>query len=575
MSTLFESLLTTDPLDNYEDIDKYTTHWLPKIEQYRQNLVDAIPEKYTVELPQSTDKLIQDQFNAVDYLYKEKLLTPEEFAITDLPTVELVAKIASGELTSVEVFEAYAHRAVLAHQFTNCAMELFIAEGLKQAEERDAYFKEHGKTVGPLHGVPISLKEHFGYEAKVTHSGYVSRLDNISSEHCVTVNILEKLGAVFYIRTTEPQSLMHLDSYNNITGFTKNPYNLLLSSGGSSSGEGAVVGFGGSSMGVGTDIGGSIRGPAAFSGCFGLRPTSQRTSLSGVGCSDPGAESILAVLGPLARSVDDIDLWMKSYLNQGNPWELDSSCLRMEWRDVAKPKPETMTVAVMRDDGLVRVSPPIRRGIQYVVDKLKQNGVKVIEFTPIKTDVAYKLINKLYNCDGNAGQRKVLSDSGEPLGKLTKWFLNYGKGAKILGISEINRLNIIKHELRDEYNKYLVDNKVDFILSPTYNNVAPHSGEVYNWSYTALWNILDLPTLVFPTGLYQDPKVDKWTEEDLKYEFRSPLEQMENENYHPDQFIGAPIGLQLSGKKYFDEEVVAAGKTIVDILEVDLFKNIL
>ena len=76
-------------------------------------------------------------------------------------------------------------------------MELFIDEGLKQAEERDNYFKEHGKTVGPLHGIPISLKEQMNYKDKITHGGYVSKIVNIPNSHGVTTSILEKLGAVF------------------------------------------------------------------------------------------------------------------------------------------------------------------------------------------------------------------------------------------------------------------------------------------------------------------------------------------------------------------------------------------
>ena len=569
----FESFLTKDPLDNYEDHEKYTKEWLPKVEKYRSDLEKATPKELTVELPKPIDELIEDQFNAVDYLYSKKLLTPEEFAITDLPTTELAKKIALGELTSIEVFKAYAHRAIICHQFTNCGMEIFIDEGLKQAEERDKYFKDTGKTVGPLHGIPISLKEHLGYKDKITHASYVSRLDNITKDHCVTTQILENLGAVFYIRTNEPQTLMHTDSNNNITGLTKNPFNLLLSSGGSSSGEGALIAFGGSSLGVGTDIGGSIRIPAAFSGCLGLRPTANRISLAG--CESPacGQESVMPVIGPMGRSVEDIELWMKSYINIGKPWNLDPTLVRMEWREVEVPKVNDLTIAVIRDDGLVRVSPPVRRALDVVVNKLKDAGVKVIEFTPPNTELAYETINKMYNADGNVSQKGYLAESGEPLTKLTKWTLNFGTGEQPLSVLENRRLNVIRDQLRAEYNEYLMNNKIDFILSPSYNNVAPHSEAGFNWSYTTLFNILDLPTLVFQTGIYQDPKVDKWTEEDLQYKYRSPLEQFENENYDPEKFKGAPVGLQLSGRRYFDEEVLAAGKAIVDLLGVDLYSH--
>ena len=172
----FESFLTKDPLDNYEDHEKYTKEWLPKVEKYRSDLEKATPKELTVELPKPIDELIEDQFNAVDYLYSKKLLTPEEFAITDLTTTELAKKIALGELSSVEVLKAYAHRAILAQQFTNCAMQIFIDEGLKQAEERDKYFKDTGKTVGPLHGIPISLKEQMNYAGKITHGDMFLKL---------------------------------------------------------------------------------------------------------------------------------------------------------------------------------------------------------------------------------------------------------------------------------------------------------------------------------------------------------------------------------------------------------------
>ncbi|EGW29918.1 uncharacterized protein SPAPADRAFT_63546 [Spathaspora passalidarum NRRL Y-27907] len=411
------------------------------------------------------------------------------------------------------------------------------------------------------------------YKGRITHGGYVSKLDNVTPEHGVTNQILANLGAVFYVRTNQPQTLMHLDSGNNVNGFSKNPFNLLLSSGGSSSGEGAISGFGGSAIGVGSDIGGSIRAPAAYSGSIGLRPSSKRISGLGAISSGAGQESVPAVIGPLTRSVDDVDLWMDAYINEGKPWELDGTLIHMPWRKVDKPNPADLTIAVIRDDGLVRVSPPVRRALNETVEKLRAAGVKIVEFTPPNTKLAYETVHKMYTCDGNYMQRELLSASGEPLTKLTKWSLNYGEGARDFPASENRKLNYIRDGLRQEYTEYLVKNKVDFILSPAYNNVAPHSEEVYNWSYTSLFNILDLPTLVIQSGVFQDPNVDKWTEEDLKYKYRSPLEQLENENYHPDEFIGAPVGLQLSGRRYFDEEVVAAGKAIVDVLGVDLFKH--
>ncbi|KAM9892813.1 hypothetical protein OXX79_009773, partial [Metschnikowia pulcherrima] len=244
----------------------------------------------------------------------------------------------------------------------------------------------------------------------------------------------------------------------------------------------------------------------------------------------------------------------------------------LPWKKVAKPEPKDLTIAIMYDDGIVKPTPPIARALKTVAEKLAAAGAKVVTFEPIDTQLAKDTVDKMYSCDGNYMQRKLLADSGEPLTKLTKWALNFGDGAKVYDVAENRKLNVIRDRLKQQYTDYLNENNVDFIISPTYSNVAPRPEEIYNWSYTSLFNILDLPTLVVQTGLFQDPAVDKWDAAHDNYQYRSDVEKLELENYVPEKFIGAPIGLQISGRRYFDEDVVAAGKTIVDILDVDLLK---
>lgn len=564
----FESFLITDPLSDYEDSAKFTKEFLPKLEKYRADLAAGILPEYATTLPEPAEALAEKQLNAVKFLKENKLLSPEEFAITDSSAGTILEKIASGKWSSVEVFKAFAKRGTIAHQLTNCAMDLFPEEGLKRAQELDKYYAEHGKTIGPLHGLPISLKEQMNYKGKITHGGYVSLIDNIPEKHGVTTGLLERLGAVFYVRTNEPQTLMHLCGNNNFIGHSRCPFNLALTSGGSSSGEGAIVAFGGTPIGIGSDIGGSIRAPAAYSGCVGLRPTTSRISKAGGISGGAGQESVPAVEGPLTRSVDDIELFMDIYINQGQPWNTDCTTYPLAWRKVEKPEAKTLTIAIAYDDGIVKPTPPITRALKEVAKKLEAAGVNVIEHKPIDTQLAQDTVNKMYACDGNYMQRKLLAASGEPLKKLTKWSLNYGDGAKPYDVAANRLLNITRDNLKQKYTDYLNANKIDFIISPTYNNVAPRPEEVYNWSYTSLFNLIDFPTLVFQTGLFQDPKVDKW--EEPAFAPRSDLEKLEHSLYVPEKFIGAPIGLQLTGRRYFDEEVVAAGRTIVDILGVDL-----
>jgi amidase len=262
-------------------------------------------------------------------------MDPQSLEITSLPAHEIATKIAQGELTAVQTLQAFIKRATLAHQLTNCAMELLFEEGLQRARDLDQYQSTHGTTCGPLHGVPISLKEHFDYPNHITHRGYVSLLDRIPNKFATSSQILYDLGAVFYIRTTEPQSLMHPDSWNNITGRGRNALKTTLSPGGSSSGEVSLIAMRGSPLGLGSDIGGSVRFPAAFNGIWSLRPSTKRISKIGCGGAADGfySDGVLGVLGPMAHSPEDLDFFMKPYLSR-EPWLLDQQLVPLPWRSV-------------------------------------------------------------------------------------------------------------------------------------------------------------------------------------------------------------------------------------------------
>jgi amidase len=169
------------------------------------------------------------------------------------------------------------------------------------------------------YSIPISLKKLHSYASHVTHASFVSTLDSITPDFALTPQILYDLGAVFYIRTDQPQTLMQFDNCNNINfRRCKNAYNTSASPGGTFSGEGALLGMRGSPLGLGSGIGGSIRGPAAFNGAWGLKSTTKRLSLVGVlsAADDFYGDGITPVVGPMANSVDDLELFMKSYLSK-------------------------------------------------------------------------------------------------------------------------------------------------------------------------------------------------------------------------------------------------------------------
>lgn len=180
------------------------------------------------------------------------------------------------------------------------------------------------------------------------------------------------------------------ETVNNIIGYTYNPKNRNLSSGGSSGGEGALIGLKGSPVGFGTDIGGSIRIPAAFNGLYGIRPSSGRLPYEGMANSMDGQNSVLSVVGPIASSVGALKLVIKGLLSQ-EPWLHDPLVAEIPWRDeheqavldiVKSGSGGQLAFGVVRRHKSVQPQPPIRRAIDIVVKTAETLGHKVIEWNP-------------------------------------------------------------------------------------------------------------------------------------------------------------------------------------------------
>lgn len=558
-----EPLLTTK--SSYKpNLELFESEWVPKIKAYNEKLSNAIPKEFLAPSTLLPDDLDKTPFNAMGI--PKVVLDEKALAITELTAAEIATKIADEELTASETILAFIKRATLAHQLTHCAMEILFEDGIKRAKELDEYQAKHGKTIGPLHGVPLSLKEHYSYKDHVTHAGYVSLLDNVSNDFAYSSQILYDLGAVFYIRTTEPQSLMHMDSINNITGRSRSPYKTTMSPGGSSSGEGALIAFKGSPLGLASDIGGSIRGPAAFNGIWGLKPTSKRVSVLGVIAAsvDTYNETVPPVLGPLSNSVDDLELFMKSYLSK-EPWEKDQQCLPIPWREVPIPTPTDLTIGIVYDDGVVKPHPPVIRALKEVEEKLRAAGVNVVKWEPHRVYEAIEVVNSAYTSDGNSAVFERLNKSGEPLAPLSEHFLQFGKGDKGLSNVENQAYTFTREVLRHEYMHLMNERNVDFLIAPTYVGVAPKPSMIKYWGYTSLWNLLDQTCVTFPSGVFADKEVDL---KDESYKARNIYEEQEYGFYDPDAADGMPVGLTLVGRRYTEEKALKAAKLVSEIISV-------
>lgn len=292
----------------------------------------------------------------------------------------------------------------------SCLHEIFFDAAIEDAKRLDAYFAEHKVPIGPLHGLPISLKDQFhvkGVETTMGYVGWINTFQGKPNDSHQTVKEseltreLRNLGAVLYCKTSVPATLMAGETVNNIIGYTWNPKNRLLSCGGSSGGEGALIALRGSPGGFGTDIGGSVRIPAGFNHLYGIRPSAGRVPYEGAANSMDGQNSILSVIGPLAPTARSLTFLFKAILSQ-EPWYHDPLVLELPWREEivqetcsliekAGTGVPSLAFGLMCYNGVGRIHPPIARGMKLVEQTLRRLGHKVITWDPPSHATAHEL----------------------------------------------------------------------------------------------------------------------------------------------------------------------------------------
>ncbi|KAK3394966.1 amidase signature domain-containing protein [Podospora didyma] len=490
--------------------------------------------------------------------------------VTALDPRTIVQKLRHGELDARHVVSAFLVQAAAAQQATNCLTELLGTRALNRAAALDAYLvSDNAEKSGPLHGVPISVKSHIGIKDGHMPAGYITWWNNISPRDALVVQILERAGAIVHARTTEPQSMMQLECASNLYGVTTNPHHKHLSSGGSSGGEAALVALGGSSIGVGSDVGGSIRVPAAACGIFGLKPTAFRVPTTGWSSTPPGADPIPTVIGPMSRSIDGIEMFMSAVL-AAEPWTVEPALVPLSWRSPTQLGLDNrpLRIGIALHDGTVMPHPPITRTLTELADKMKAiPGVEVIDFPLYKLDEAWAIVSSLYFTDGGKADVAAMNASGEPVLPLVEWILHENPGTKELTREELEYWLEEREEYRLEYAEQWNKtgqwdeelgkwaDSVDVLIGPVAPGVATRHGTAKYWAYSAVWNLLDYPALAFPAGRACKEKDAPRKERSRK--FMSEHDRTNWDLYDPDLFDGMSVGLQMVGRRFDDEKIVA------------------
>lgn len=300
-----------------------------------------------------------------------------------LPLRALARALATRQVSSTEVTRAYLARIDVIEPVIHACTAVLREEALAAAKEADARLAR-GDPRSLLDGVPITVKESLDLRGQASTLGMPSRKAHRATDDAVMVEVLREAGAVFLAKTNVSQALLFHESRNPLFGETKNPWNTDRGPGGSSGGEAAIIAAGGSPAGVGTDIGGSIRGPAHVCGIVGLKPTVDRWSVVGCQGSQPGQEAVRGQSGPMGRSVDDVRvLW--EVADPVRIAALDPKVPPLPVGDTAAPV-KGLRIGWFVDDGVVTPSAACRRAVERAVRALQDQGAVVVEFPPRAVD---------------------------------------------------------------------------------------------------------------------------------------------------------------------------------------------
>jgi amidase len=281
-----------------------------------------------------------------------------------------------------------------------------------------------------------------------------------------------------------------------------------------------------------------------------------------------GQEAVPSVIGPMSSSYSGLVEFMKAMAAQ-EPWLHDPLVLEKPWNEAAFEAPQKkdkLTLAMMWNDGVTRVHPPIVRAQKAVVAALTAAGHEVIDWSPVDHVEGTAILDIVYKADGGKDIRDECEASGEPI------LPGLGEGAsKHLTVWESWQM----HKRRDAYRKTYLDawnasasktssgKPVDAIISPVAPFVAAVLTENDNLDYTSIWNLLDYPAVVFPTGLRVDPKIDtgKMDGEPIPGP-RDEINASRWEEHGATGYENAPIGLQVLGRRGREEEILGIAKVV-------------
>lgn len=452
-------------------------------------------------------------------------------SVTLLPAVAQLALIRDGKISPLELAEEHIRQIERLNPSLNALVDFDPERVREQARAAEKVSRR-----GPLFGLPMTIKASISVAGYRCEIGSLLHRGNIPKEDAIAVAQLRQSGALILGTTNCPEFLMAYETDNNLYGRTSNPWNVDCTSGGSSGGESAAIAAGLSACGLGSDSGGSVREPAHFTGICSLKPTPGRVSSWGHLPPCIGPFSSLGSIGPMARSVADVALLFQALCGSE---AAEPTAAPVPMRALSSQDREQISIAYFEDDGITPVTPETRQAVQSAVAALRSQGFRVQPFRPEGLEEARHLWWKFFMQCGEMFLAPMIHGQADKLSPTFLNFLELARSRPPLSAQELlhawAECDLLRRKMLAQMQQFSI------LLCPVCSIPAFRHGE-RSWivegqsvayldamRYTQWFNLLAMPAAVVPVSRSSE---------------------------------GLPIGVQIAGRPYDDEAVLAVAAAI-------------
>ncbi len=435
--------------------------------------------------------------------------------LLSLSATKLARMIRLREVSSTEVVQVHIDHIRKVNPVIRAMVRDRFDDALREAEHADARVRnEAPDSLPPLLGVPCTIKEAFAVCGMPNTAGLVSRVGVRPSSDATAVARIRAAGAIALGVTNISELCMYMESDNRVYGRTNNPYDPTRIAGGSSGGEGAVIGAGGSPFGLGSDIGGSIRMPSFFNGIFGHKPTGGLVPGSGQFPISSGPALRYLTTGPMARRAEDLATLLRLL---AGPDGIDAGCQLMRVETVEQLDLTKLRVLDMPDNGVIAVSEDLRDAQRRCAEALAARGARVRRQSIPALKRSFAIWSAMLSAAGGQSFAELMG-GGVPIGcvrELLRWTAGRSKHTfPAIGLAVLEKVPKLFRSrarelleagasLREELVEAIGPNGV--MLYPPYASPAPkHYVSMippFKWVYTAILNVMELPATQVPLGL--------------------------------------------------------------------------